>query len=158
LNCAGVRYVVVGGIAVVLHGVARLTGDLDLAVDLAPLEAKKAIDTLLTFGFRSRLPVDAAAFADPETRAAWMREKAMRVFPLWDPTSPMRQLDLFVENPLPFDDLWERADSIDLGTTMVRVASIPDMIALKRQAGRPQDLSDIEALEAILQRREGGDG
>jgi hypothetical protein len=158
LNRAGVRYVVVGGVAVVLHGFARLTGDLDLAVDLSPGEARKAIDTLLDLGFRSRVPVLATDFADAQCRATWMREKAMRVFPLWDPANPLRQVDLFVENPMPFGDLWKRAQIIDLDTTTVRIASIPDMIAMKRLAGRPQDLSDIEALDAILRRQQGRDG
>lgn len=156
LNRAGVRYVVVGGVAVVLHGFARLTADLDIAVDLSPAEAKKAIDALIGIGMQTRLPVDPLAFADPEMRAQWVREKAMRVFPLWDPANPMRQVDLFAENPIDFEQLWARAEMIDLATVSVRVASIRDLIHLKRLAGRPQDLQDIEALEAIVKRREGG--
>ncbi len=46
LNRARVRYVVVGGVAVVLHGYPRLTADLDLVVDLAPEQAAAAIDAL----------------------------------------------------------------------------------------------------------------
>ncbi|ULA62019.1 MAG: hypothetical protein LZF60_380231 [Nitrospira sp.] len=57
LNTAGVRYVVVGGLATVLHGYARLTADVDLAVDLAPEEATKMIRTLVANGFRSQVPV-----------------------------------------------------------------------------------------------------
>ena len=47
LNTARVRYVVVGGLATVLHGYARLTADVDLAVDLAPEEATKMIQALV---------------------------------------------------------------------------------------------------------------
>jgi hypothetical protein len=153
LNRAGVRYVVVGGVAVVLHGVARLTADLDLAVDLTPPEARKAIDALVACGFRSRLPVDPRQFADPAVRATWAREKAMRVFPLWDPTNPLCLIDLFVENPVRFDELWEHSVMLDVGSTAVRVASIPDLIRLKRMAARPQDLIDIADLETILKER-----
>ena len=46
LNDAGVRYVIVGGLATVLHGFARLTHDVDLAVDLVPAEAARVIDVL----------------------------------------------------------------------------------------------------------------
>ncbi len=153
LNRGGVRYVVVGGVATVLHGFARLTADVDLAVDLAPPEARRAIETLVRLGLRPRAPVDPAAFADPDVRASWIRDKGMRVFSLWDPALPMREVDLFVEHPVDFEDLFRRAEMVTLATTTVRVASIPDLITLKRRAGRAQDLADIEALEAILERR-----
>jgi hypothetical protein len=48
--------VIVGDVAVVLHGYARLTAGLDLAVDLSPVEARKAVDTLVELGCRPRVP------------------------------------------------------------------------------------------------------
>ena len=158
LNRADVRYVVVGGVATVLHGFARLTADVDLVVDLAPIEARKAIAALVGLGLRPRPPVDPAAFADAITRESWIRDKGMRVFSLWDPTQPMREVDLFVEHPVEFEGLFARAEIVSLDTTTVRVASIADLIALKRLASRPQDLADIEALEAIQQTRKPPNG
>lgn len=158
LNRADVRYVVVGGVATVLHGFARLTADVDIVVDLTPAEARKAIDALVGLGLRPRAPVDAAAFADIAVRESWMRDKGMRVFSLWDPAHPMREVDLFVEHPIDFEALFARAEIVPLETTTVRVASIPDLIALKRLANRPQDVADIEALEAIQQARKASDG
>ncbi len=158
LNLARVRYVVVGGVAVVLHGYARLTNDLDLAVDLAPQEAGKAIDTLTQFGLRPQAAVKAGDFSDPAQRERWVLEKRLVVFSLWDPSNPMRVVDLFVQNPIPFDDLWNRSELVQLDNTSVRIAAIPDLIALKRLAGRERDREDIEALELILQARaRGGD-
>ena len=158
LNRAQVRYVVVGGFATVLHGHARLTADIDLVIDLFPPEARKALDTLTGLGFRPRAPVEPLAFADPATRHQWIHDKGMRVFSMWDPANPMREVDLFVEHLIDFDELWNRSDIINLSHTAVRIASIPDLIRLKRLAGRPQDLADIEALEIILRRKEGRDG
>jgi hypothetical protein len=157
LNAADVRYVVVGGVAVVLHGYARVTGDVDLIVDLEPAEARKAIDTLVGLGLRARAPVDAVRFADPAERTRWIREKGLRVFSLWDPAQPMREVDLFTESPIEFATLWNRSQLVDIGEAEVRVASIADLIALKRLASRPQDLLDIAELEAIMKRK-GGDG
>ena len=150
---AGVRYVIVGGLATVLHGFARLTADVDLIVDLDPAEAKKAIAVLVGLGFRPRAPVDAFEFADPERRSSWIRDKGMRVFSMYDPDNPMREVDLFVEHPIAFRDLWERAEVLHLSTTVARVAAIPDLITLKRLANRPEDRTDIEALEAIARRK-----
>ncbi len=154
LNRAEARYVVVGGLATVLHGYARLTADVDLVVDLRPVEACKVLAVLENLGFRPRAPVNAIEFADPIIRASWIQNKGLRVFSMWDPANPMRVVDLFVEHPIDFERLWSGAQWIALLHTSVRVASIPDLIELKRLAGRPQDLLDIEALEAIVQRRE----
>jgi predicted nucleotidyltransferase len=154
LNTAGVRYVVVGGLATVLHGYARLTADVDLAVDLAPAEASKVIQTLRAAGFRPQVPVDPKTFADRTTREQWVREKHMRAFSLIDPTNPMRVVDLLLEHVVPFEELWAHSREVSLQATKVRIASIDHLITLKRQAGRPQDLADIEQLEIIRQRKE----
>ena len=155
LNTAGVRYVVVGGLATVLHGYARLTADVDLAVDLAPEEAAKMIQALVTRGFRPQVPVLPEEFANPTVREVWFRDKHMRAFSLVDPVNPMRVVDLLLKPEVPFEELLARSQEVVLNTTKIRIASIDDLIALKRQAGRPQDLADIEQLEAILQRKRG---
>ena len=158
LNESGVRYVVVGGVAVVLHGHARLTADLDLAVDLSPASAKKAVDALVRTGLQPRAPVEASDFADPKARARWVEEQSMQMFTMWDPKNVLRLVDLFVENPIDFEELWAGSELVELEGTAVRVASVPDLIRLKRMAARPQDASDIEALEAIMEQREENDG
>ncbi len=160
LNDAGVRYVIVGGLATVLHGFSRLTHDVDLAVDLVPTEAARVIEVLTGMGFRPRAPapVDAHDFARAEVRAAWLREKDMLVFSLYDPENPLRVVDLFVANPIEFEELWRGAEEVALQTTTVRIASIDHLIEMKRQAGRPRDLLDIEALELIRREKAGSHG
>lgn len=153
LNAAGVRYVVVGGVATLLHGYARLTADVDLAVDLAPQEALKMIRALAGKGFRPQVPVSAETFADPAVREEWLQEKHMRAFSLVDSTNPMRVVDLLLKPEVPFEDLFARSQEAFVGETTVRIASLDDLIALKRYAGRPQDLTDIEELEAIRRRK-----
>lgn len=157
LNRAQVRYVVVGGFATVLHGHARLTADVDIVIDLSPEQARRAVETLTGLGFRPRAPVDPLAFADPAIRQQWISEKGMQVFALWDPANPMREVDLFAEHPMDFEELWRGSEVVEVSRTVIRVAAIADLIRLKRLAGRPQDLADIEALEIIL-RRKGGRG
>ena len=156
LNAAEARYVVVGGVATVLHGYARLTADVDLIVDLEQTEAVKVIDALASLGFEPRVPVQARDFADPETRGSWIREKNMQVFSLWDPRDPMRVVDLFVDHPIDFEELWSRSELVELRTTSVRIAAIDDLIRLKEMAGRAQDLADVEKLREIRGRQEGG--
>jgi len=151
LETGRLRYVVVGGLALVLHGVDRLTADIDLAVDLAPEAAASMITTLLAAGYRPVAPVDARLFADPATRAAWRRERGMQVFSLWDSTGRRPTIDLFTDSVIPFEDLWKDASKIEIAQKLaIRVASIPHLIQLKEIAGRPQDIADIERLRAIL--------
>src|SRR5437016_2058343 len=123
-----VRYVVVGGVAVVLHGHPRLTADIDLVVDLDPDEARKAVDALGALGLKPRAPVDPRGFADPDVRRAWVEEKGMTVFTMQDPSDPRRTVDLFVEAPVGFGGLWERARVVDLNGMRVRIGSIDDLI------------------------------
>lgn len=150
LNDSAVRYIVVGGLAVVLHGHARMTADADLIIDLRQDQARKAIDALTGLGLTPRLPVRAHDFADPDIREGWQRDKGMQVFSLFDPQNPLRMVDIFADHPIPFEELWSRSETVHIGATSIRIASIPDLIHLKQLAGRSQDLDDIEHLEAIL--------
>jgi hypothetical protein len=152
LNEQGGRYVVVGGVAVVLHGFPRLTVDLDLIVDLRREEASRTIAALTSLGLLPLAPVRAEEFADSERRRDWIATNGMRVFSMYDPGDPLRTVDLFVESPIDFDGLWSRARIIDLDGTAVRVASIADLIDLKRRANRAQDREDIARLEEIAKR------
>lgn len=149
LNDADVRYVVVGGVAVVLHGYLRLTMDLDLMVDLDPEQAARAITALTDAGLRPRVPADPMGFADPETRRDWVENRNLVVFTLDDPDDPLHPVDVFVTHPIPFEDVWDRSALVDVGSTSVRIPSIDDLIALKRGTGRSKDEIDIDNLERI---------
>ncbi|HVK86514.1 MAG TPA: nucleotidyl transferase AbiEii/AbiGii toxin family protein [Kofleriaceae bacterium] len=149
LQAANVRYLVVGGVAVVLHGMPRFTADLDLIIALDEPNVRAAMSALGALGYRPRPPVPAEHLADPAIRRSWIDEKGLTVFSLWSPEHPATEIDVFVEEPFPFAPAYARALHVDLGSTEVTVASIADLIGLKRAAGRPKDLADIAALEAL---------
>jgi hypothetical protein len=83
----------------------------------------------------------------------WIEKKGMTVLSFWDPDRPLRVVDVFVENPIPFDELRGRAETVELGSTAVTIASIPDLIRMKELADRPQDREDVAALNEIARRR-----
>ncbi len=149
LNARQVRYVLVGGLAVVLHGIDRVTADIDLALDLSAESISEAVKTLQGAGLRPMLPVDAMQLADPAVRRIWREERGMQVFSFWDPTHSRPSIDIFVEPPIAFSDLWRDAVAVTLEGVSLRVASVPHLIALKQIAGRPQDLADIERLRTL---------
>jgi predicted nucleotidyltransferase len=152
LQEAAVRYVVVGGTAVVLQGHARLTVDLDLVVDLAPEQVSAAMRALTAIGLQPRLPVDAESFADPTVRRGWVEQRNLLVFSMFHPGDPRLEVDLFATEPLPFDELYDDASTFTVDGVDVRVASRRHLIAMKRTAGRLRDLDDIAALEALDER------
>lgn len=152
LSTAGVRYLVVGGVAVVLHGYLRATADLDLVVDLEPRNLAITISVLQRLGFRPRPPVALGDFADVDERRRWVTEKNLQVLSLWHPEMPGFELDLLVTLPFPFDEAYSRASIAHLDMSDVTVASIDDLITMKRLAGRPRDVEDIQALLALQEK------
>jgi predicted nucleotidyltransferase len=149
LSEARVRYVVVGGVAVVLHGHLRLTADLDLVVALDRANVISALEALEGLGYRPHIPVAATEFADPDTRATWIHEKSMKVFSLWSPRFPGTGVDLFIDEPIPFRELESGARDAELQGVRAPIASIEHLIAMKEKAGRTRDLEDIAALRDI---------
>ncbi len=148
---AQVRFVVAGGLAVVLHGHDRLTADIDIAMDLTSEPVQAAVSALTRIGYRPLAPVDAMELADAERRTAWRQDRRMQVFSFWDTTNTKPTIDIFIEPPIHFEDLWRDAVPMLLGGVTVRVASVAHLIRMKQTAGRPQDLADIERLRSHKQ-------
>lgn len=149
LNQAQVRYLVAGGVAVVLHGYLRTTADLDLVVQLEPDNTRRALRALASLGYSPRAPVPAEEFADAGIREHWIREKNLEVFSLWSTENPGLEVDLFVREPFDFDEVYESSKELPLETTTVRVVPRLVLIEMKKLAGRPRDLDDIRALEQL---------
>jgi hypothetical protein len=71
LNDNQVRYLVVGGLAVVAHGYVRFTADVDLLLSVEPDNLRRAVDALSGLGYRARAPVDFNDFVNPAKRHEW---------------------------------------------------------------------------------------
>jgi hypothetical protein len=155
LNASGARYVVVGGLASLLHGVGRTTVDVDIALDFATDSAAAAIDALTAGGYRAAAPVDAHDLGNPGARARWQRDNSMVVFSLWDSRNMQPTLDILLDPVVPFVELQRDATSMSIHGTTVPVASISHLIQLKQHSGRAQDLADIEVLRRIQQQKGG---
>ena len=147
---AKIKHLVVGGVAINLHGIERLTKDIDLVVYLEKKNILKFLKLMALLGFRPILPTPAIHFADPVKRAEWIRNKNMLVFSFYHKTDPMKVVDVFVRHPLPFASMYKRRLSISIGSSKIPVIGIQDLIKLKQKAGRLQDRSDVRALQKAL--------
>ncbi len=148
LTARGVEFVVVGGFAAVAHGSARVTRDLDIcfATDSANLDALGEV--LVDLGARLRGVTDDVPFR-PD--AATLRR--VRILTLETIDGPLVVL-VEPDGAPAYPALRARSERLDIGGMLVAVASLEDMISMKRAAGRPKDLLDLEELEALARLRE----
>lgn len=144
-----IRYAVAGGVALVLHGVVRFTADLDLIVDLEPENLRRFVQVMTGLGYRPRNPVNVEEFLVPTTRQEWKRGKNVEVFSFVDPSQPVTLIDVFIEEKIPFREVSQEIVRMEAKGVTIPVVSPRHLIRLKKAAGRPQDLADIEALEAL---------
>jgi hypothetical protein len=133
-----VRYVVVSGVAVVLHGHTRPLIDLDIVIDPFPQESERAMHALTFAGFVPSIPLPLSMVT------------VLRMF-----DQRQREVDVFVRYPIPFDELWSSSVPMNVGSSIARVASLDHLLRAKRTMGRPHDLLDIEGLMAL--NKPGGD-
>ncbi len=147
LVAAGVDFVVVGGIAMILLGSSRLTRDLDIvfASDEANLESLG--DVLVGLGARLREVPDEVQFVPDKRTLANVELLTLATSAGW--LDVHRRLD----GAPAYATLRKRAERHNLGDFSVLVASPDDMLAMKRAAGRSVDLADVEELKAIKRLR-----
>ncbi len=139
LDTHGVEYVVIGGLAVQVHGHVRMTND----VDLIPAPTLENLERL------------AAALWDLDARVLKPGSEHLRVdarmlprATRWQLSTRHGDIDVLHDAPgaAPFSQLRERALVIAMGDHPIPVASRDDLIRMKRATGRPVDLADIAAL------------
>jgi predicted nucleotidyltransferase len=156
LNAASIQYVVAGGIAVNLHGVERLTADVDLIIHLERDNILKVDVVIRQLGLRLKVPVTAEQFADPAMRQEWIEQKNMIVMSYVNPNNPLEMIDIFVEHPLPYEQLERNCVHKEAFGTTIPIVGLDDLITLKERAARPKDMYDLGFLEALRQKNDDG--
>ncbi len=132
LNANQVRYLVVGGYAVALHGYPRYTKDIDIWVEMTPQNATQIIQALQEFGFGS-LGLKVRDFLEADT--------------IVQLGYPPRRIDILTTLPgVDFVDCFEARNVVGFEGVQVNFINLDDLIKNKRAAGRAQDLADIENL------------
>lgn len=149
LNSKRIKYLVIGGVAVNLHGFKRATGDLDILISLEDKNIKKFVDLMKSLNWRPRLPVDMNEFADSKQRQKWIKTKGMKVFSVYNPKLALEHIDVMMENYIDFVSAYRRRKVVSDGNLKISIISIQDLIKLKKIAGRERDQIDIHALEQI---------
>lgn len=133
LDGLGVRWYLFGAQAAIVYGVTRLTGDVDVTVDLGTLRTTDLVATLVRSGFQLRV-------ADIDDFVA-----STRVLPLRHDRTRL-PVDLVLAGPGLEELFFDRVVVRAVGEATVPVASPEDIVAMKILAGRPHDLDDAAAI------------
>ncbi len=149
LNESRIEYLVVGGMAVSLHGIPRSTYDIDLLISFKPENIYSFWNKLNSLGWFPIVPIKVEEFVNPDYRQKWRSEKNMWVLSFVNKDKVFQVIDIFIENVFDFDECYSRRKIVYSNTIPVSVISIDDLINLKSLAGRQQDQDDIEALKKI---------
>src|SRR3989338_2042828 len=157
-----VQYVLVGGMAVQLHGFMRSTFDIDLVLAMNDENLVRFIDVAKRFGLIPSIPVPIDSLRNASQIEQWHREvgqegkprsgcsqKGMLAFALREPQIGGGVVDILVRPEVPFEQLMQNAMVGGLFAQQVWIASIDDLLTMKRVATRPKDQLDIAALEKI---------
>ncbi|MDQ3181308.1 MAG: nucleotidyltransferase family protein [Acidobacteriota bacterium] len=134
LEDGGIEYAVCGGLSLAVHGFARATLDIDILIQPESLEKAYKIGAEKGFDIRG---LDISF----KERAVEIR----RVSKI-DDNGEVLSLDLLLVTPQ-VEDVWESRETVDFLGNQLCVVSREGLLKMKRLAGRPQDLADIERLE-----------
>ena len=149
LSGAEIDYVLVGGLAVTLHGYRRLTMDVDVVLAMNDENLAKFVDCAKSAKLKPVLPIPIDSLRDAALIDLWHREKGMLAFALRGPEMMASVIDVLVRPAVSFDELKRNAVIKRIGPLSIPVASIDDLISLKTGTGRSKDVLDIEELHKI---------
>ncbi|WP_415061222.1 nucleotidyl transferase AbiEii/AbiGii toxin family protein [Bdellovibrio sp.] len=141
---AKLKYAVVGGYALALHGLVRATMDVDFVLSLTQKDFELAEKTLGKIGLQSRLPVRAQDII--KMRKEYITERNLIAWSFVDYRNPSRQVDILITKNLSEMDI----EKISVAGRKISVVTLQELLKMKQESGRPQDLIDIENIQAKL--------
>jgi len=143
LSRSRVPYALVGGYAVALHGAVRGTVDIDLVLRLEEKVFRAAERALARISLRPRLPVTASEVF--RFREEYIRNRNLSAWSFVNAARPSEIVDVVLTHDL----ATMKVKRLRVEGRWIRVASIEDLIRMKTQSGRPQDLEDVKALRRL---------
>lgn len=136
LNENNVRYLLVGGYAVIFHGHNRTTGDLDLWIEPTPSNYERLVLSFEMFGM-PLFDMTMENFLSKEIDVFTFGKQPVSIDILTD-----------LKGNLRFSDCYSTSKFVDFDNLSIRVIDLRDLISAKKASGRYKDLDDIEHLES----------
>jgi hypothetical protein len=151
----GVEFIICGGMAIVYHGIERMTMDLDISLNMEPVNVRHFLSAVKELGLTPRVPVPPESLLDKKMVDFFVREKNAIVFTFWDPDRPYRQIDIFLTQDNSFQLLKDDVVYANLEDHTVMVISIEKLLEMKMAIKPPRDKDkfDIAALNKMIEKR-----
>ena len=149
LQTHNVQYVVCGGLAVNLHGVPRMTADIDIILNLTAENIQKFERCAEALKYKLSVPVKLSDLSDESFRKDLLKTKNLIALSFFNFDKNFLALDVLLDFPIPFSELWKQRVVRNDGAINVNVVSIEHLIKLKEYADRIQDKQDIYYLSKI---------
>lgn len=146
LEEANINYLIVGGVAVNLHGYTRFTGDIDILVTLDSRNLERLDALMHKLGYVERLPITIHDLKDVRKVQQYLEEKGMRALTYIAGKESRLDIDILVKESMDFERYFGNKCEIDVWDLVLPVVSIDDLIGMKKDAGRDQDLIDLKML------------
>ena len=143
LDEAKIPYAIVGGYAVALHGAIRGTVGVDIVIKWSLKNLQNVETTLKRLGLVSLHPLDADSVF--RFRDEYIQNRNLIAWNFYDPSNRANQIDLIIS----YDLTQAKVKTIHTLSGPVRILSRDDLIKMKKNSGRIQDLIDVEALESL---------
>jgi hypothetical protein len=144
-----IRYVICGGLAVNIYGIPRMTADIDLIIDFSVDNIAYFEKCMKEAGYLASVPLSFKELASETKRKSLLEEKNMLAYSFYNSRAGQVVVDVLVDVPIRFSELWEKREVRTIGDAKVYLASIEQLIRLKEYAGRAQDKSDIILLSKL---------
>lgn len=139
-----IKYAIVGGYALALHGLVRATVDIDIVLSLKLKDYELAEKALKSIGLTSRLPIRAQDVI--KMREEYIQNRNLIAWSFVDYKDPSRQLDILINKDVSAMDI----QKISVAGRKINTASLRELLKMKLEAGRPQDLVDVENIKVKL--------
>jgi hypothetical protein len=152
LESHNIRYLICGGLAVNIYGIPRMTADIDLLLDFTNENIDKFETAIALLKYQSRLPLSLKNFVNKEERQKAIKDKNLIAFSYFNSISNYMMLDVLLDVPLQFEELWTDKERRTAGGISVNVISVEHLILLKQYANRKQDNDDIILLSKLLKK------
>lgn len=138
-----IPYALVGGYAVALHGVLRHTVDLDFLTKLNKTNLQTLEKAMKELGLQSRIPVTADEIY--QFRQEYIERRNLIAWSFVNPKNPLEVIDILINHDVEeFEVIKKKIEGLS-----VKIIDIDGLIALKKEANRPQDKEDLKHLQWI---------